>query len=449
MKEGMKIQTLISALLLSMVSSIAQGQALPTAESSMVSTLGPNLPNLDGVFHYSLSASEVIQFGYYQSGETTYSTDLSGNAAYTSPSATRPFSMLFAGGVILANQAGGGTTSFWNLSASQGYVTRHWIFNISDSFSFLPQSPTTGLSGIAGVGDLGAFPTQGPGSGPIGGIITTSGDRIGNSVSGSVERTLTRNTSISGSGSWGVLHYFDSDANGGLDSSQVSGTVSLNHRLDARSSIGVSAVYSSYSYSGVESGVNTPDFQTRSLNLLYQRVLSRTLSFNASVGPQWVSSSDSTLIPDSTDVAVNAGLSYANRNLHAGVNYSRGVNNGSGVLPGALSDSVGASVGRSYGRNWVVGLTAGYTHNSGLTQLFNGPTLVTTNETYDTVYGGAQVTRRFSTHFSGYASYTAASQSTNNNNLIVPVPQNILDSTYQTFGFGVTFTPRSTELGQF
>ena len=441
----MKIQTLISVLLLSMGASIAQGQALPTAESSLAPTLGPNLPNLDGVFHYALSASEVIQFGYYGSGETTNATDLSGNAAYTSPNTTRPFSVLFAGGVILADQSGGGTTSFWNISASQGYVTRHWIFNISDSFSFLPQSPTTGLSGIAGVGDLGSTPIQGPGAGPIGGIITTSGDRIGNAVSGSVERTLTRNTSISGSGTWGVLHYLDSDA--GLDSSQVSGSVSLNQRIDARSSIGVGAVYSTYSYSGSGSGLNTPDFQTRGINVFYQRVLSRTLSFSASVGPQFVSSSNSALIPDSTDIAVNAGISYGYQNVHAGINYSRGVNNGSGVLPGSLTDSVVASAGRNFGRDWVVGLTAAYTHNAGLTQFLNGTSLVTTNATYDTVYGGAQVTRRITPHFSAYASYTAASQS--NNNLVEPVTQNILDSTFQTFGFGVTFTPRSTNLGQF
>jgi hypothetical protein len=447
MKEDMKIQTLISALLLSMVSSIAQGQALPTAESSMVSTLGPNLPNLDGVFHYSLSASEVIQFGYYQSGETTYATDFSGNAAYTSPSATRPFSMLFAGGVILANQSAGGTSSFWNLSASQGYVTRHWIFNISDSFSYLPQSPTTGLSGIPGVGDLGAVPIQGPGAGPIGGIITTSGDRIGNAVSGSVERTLTRNTSISGSGSWGVLHYLDSNADAGLDTSQVSGTVSLNQRIDARSSIGVSGVYSTYSYSGEGSGLNTPDIETRGINVFYQRVLSRTLSVNVSVGPQWISSSDSALIPDSTDVAVSGGIAYSYQNVHAGVNYSRGVNNGSGVLPGSLTDSFAASAGRNFGRDWVVGLTAAYSHSAGLEQFLNGTSLVTTNATYDTVYGGAQVTRRISPHFSAYASYTAASQSSSN--LVAPVTPNVLNSTFQTLGFGVTFTPRSTNLGQF
>jgi hypothetical protein len=447
MKEGMKIQTLISVLLLSMGASIAQGQALPTAESSMASTLGPNLPNLDGVFHYALSASEVIQFGYFGPGETTHSTDLSGNAAYTSPSTTLPFSMLFAGGVILTNQAGGGSSSFWNIAASQGYVTRHWIFNISDSFSFLPQSPTTGLSGIPGVGDVGAVPIQGPGAGPIGGIITTSGDRIGNAVSGSVERTLTRNTSISGTGSWGVLHYLDSNADAGLDTSQVSGTVSLNQRINARSSIGVSGVYSTYSYSGEGSGLNTPDIETRGINVFYQRVLSRTLSVNASVGPQWVSSSNSTLVPDSIDVAVSAGITYSYQNVHAGVNYSRGVNNGSGVLPGSLTDSVAASAGRNYGRDWVVGLTAAYAHSAGLAQFLNGTSVVTTNATYDTVYGGAQVTRRISPHFSAFASYTAANQSSNN--LVEPVTPNVLNSTFHTIGFGVTFTPRSTNLGQF
>ena len=56
-----------------------------------------------------------------------------------------------------------------NMSVSQGYIARNWVFNISDSFSFLPQSPTTGLSGIAGVGDLGSTPVQGPWKGRLGG----------------------------------------------------------------------------------------------------------------------------------------------------------------------------------------------------------------------------------------------------------------------------------------
>jgi hypothetical protein len=447
MKEGMKIQPLIFGLLLAMGLSFAQGQAVPTAESSMSSALGPNLPNLDGVFHYSLSAGEAIQFGYYGDGQTSYSTNLTGNAAYTSRSTVRPFSLLVASGVILGNQGGQGTNGFVNLAVSQGYETRHWIFNISDSFSYLPQSPTTGLSGIAGVGDLGSVPVSGPGSGPIGTILTTAGDRIGNSLSGSVERQLNHNNSISGSGTWSDLHYLGSDDEG-LDTSQVSGSVSLNHRIDARSSVSVSGLYSTFSYGSTSTGVNQPDFQTRGINVSYQRVLSRTLSFNVSVGPQWISSSDSALISDSTNVSITAGLSYGYQNWHAGANYGRGANGGSGVLPGAISNTIAGFAGRNFGRDWVLGLTASYSRSSGLTQLSTGPSQVSTNETYDTTYGGFQLTRRFSTHFSGYASYTAASQSYNTN-LVTPVTQNILGTNYQTIGFGVTFTPRSTSLGQF
>jgi hypothetical protein len=446
MKEGMKIRIAISALLLT-ANVICHAQAVPTAESSMSSNLGPNLPSLDGVLHYALSASEVIQYGYYGPGDVSHSTDLTGNVAYTSPSTVRPFSVLFAGGVLLGNQSGQGTSTFWNIAASQGYVTRHWVFNISDSFSFLPQSPTTGLSGIPGVGDLGAFPVQGPSAGPAGGILTESGDRISNGLSGSVERQIAANTSISGSGSWGVLHFLGDNQAEGLDSTQVSGVVALNQRLDARSSVSVSGVYSSYYYTGAGSGPNEPDFATKGINLSYQRVLSRTLSANISVGPQWVSSSNSALIPSALNLAVSAGLSYGYHNTHASVNYTRGVNNGSGVLPGALSDSISGSIGHTYGRDWVASLSAAYTHTAGLTQVTNGTSLVSTNEIFDTVYGGVQVTRRISTHFSGYASYTVQNQTSNNLDPIT-VP-NALNGTSQTFGIGITFTPRSTNLGQF
>jgi hypothetical protein len=126
------------------------------------------------------------------------------------------------------------------------------------------------------------------------------------------------------------------------------------------------------------------------------------------------------------------------------VAYSRGVSGGSGVLPGANSDSVSGSLAHTYGRNWVASLNAGYSHTAGLTQQFTGGSLVAKNSTYDTVFGGAQLTRRINTYFSGYVSYFAQNQ-TNNFSL----NQNAFNGTSQTFGIGVTFTPRSTRLGQF
>ena len=295
----MKIRITIATLLLA-VSSISHGQAVPTATTSMVpSNSGLSFSPLDGVFHYALTGSEVVQLGYYGPSEVTHSTVLSGNAAYTAKSEARPFNMNFAGGVSLGNQSGQGTTSFWNVAVSQGYVTRSWIFNISDSFSFLPQSPTTGLSGIAGVGDLGAVPTPGPAAGPAGGVLSNSGNRIGNSLNGSVERQLDHATSISGNGSWSILRFLDQSANSGqIDNTQISGTVALNRRLDARSSVSLNAAYSTYSYSGgytyfpgTTITYTQPDVETRGINVSYQRLLSKSLSVNVSAGPQWVSSS--------------------------------------------------------------------------------------------------------------------------------------------------------------
>lgn len=443
----MKFRLAVSALLLT-TGSISHGQAVPAGGTPVspltTNTVGPNLPDLDGIVHYALSASEIAQYGYYGSGVTTYSTTLSGDVAYTAKSIVYPTNLTFAGGVVLANQSSQGTTGFVSAALSQGYTTRSWVFNISDSISFLPQSPTTGLSGIAGTGDLGATPVQGPVAGPAGGIFSTAGNRVANSVAGSVERELNRVTSVSGTGSWSTLRFLDS--NDSFDSSQVTGTVALNRRIDARSSVSLSAIYSTYSYSG---SANTtflqPDIETRSINLSYQRVLSRTLSVSLSAGPQWVSSSNSRLIPSNLNAAASAGLSYQRGFTSASVNYSHGVNGGSGVLPGALSDTVSGSLGRTFGRNWVASLNSAYSHSAGLTELPNGNSLIPVNAVFDTVFGGAQVSRRISTHFSGYASYEAQNQKQNN----TFAGPNALNGTSQTFAVGVTFTPRSTRLGQF
>jgi hypothetical protein len=443
MKDVMKFRLAVSALLLTM-GPLSYGQAVPTGGTAMTSgSGGPNSPSLDGIVHYALSASEVIQLGYYGAGDVTHSTVLSGDVAYQAKSTVLPFNMLFAGGVILGNQSGQGTTYFMNASVSQGYVTRDWSFNISDSFSFLPQSPTTGLSGIAGVGDLGSTPVQGPAEGPAGGIFSTSGNRIANSLSGSVERQINRNTSISGSGGWTVLHFLDD--NDGLDSAQVSGVVAINRRLDARSSVSLDAVYSTFAYSSNPANSGQPDIESRGINLSYQRVLSRTLSMSVSAGPQWISSSNSALVPSRVNAAVSANLLYSRRFTSASVGYSHGVNAGSGVLPGALSDSVFASAARTFGRKWVASVNAGYSRTTGLTQLSNGSSLVPVNEVYDTVFGGVQLTRAFSARFSGYMSYTAQSQTSN----YAGGAPNALNGTSSTFGVGLTYTPRSTRLGQF
>ncbi len=451
----MKIRVVISALfLISTMGSFACGQAVPAGMATI--SLDPDPLTLEGGFHYALTASEIVQLGYYAAGEVTSSSALTGDMAYATQSMVRPFSAILAGGVVLPNQSGQGVRTYVDLTASQGYVTRRWAFNLGDTFSFLPESPTTGLSGIAGVGDIGVIPVQGPGTGPAGGILTVSNDRIGNSLHGSVERQIARATSISGIGAWTVLHFLDnSQENGQLDYSQTSGTVALNQRFNARNSGSVSAVYTAFDYSGQQTGPNQfTSFQTRGINVSYQRVLSRTFSAGGSVGPLWVSSANSALIPSTLEVAGSARLEYSSGRFTSGtLYYTRGVNGGSGVIPGGLADSVGFEAGRTYGRNWVVSFSGAYTQTSGLRDIASpgspdqgSPNPVTpTHEVYQTAFGGVQLRRRFSKNFSGYLNYTVQHQSVNYS----LGTQNVLTGTPQTFGIGVTFAPRSTNLGQF
>ena len=221
----MKMWIPVSMLLLA--SAASYGQAVPTAEASTGS--GPGLSWIDGTVHYSLGVSQLIQDGLYGAGNVTGATNLSGSAGYASMSKDKPFSMLYAGGVLFNTGSGQGTQTYQNIAASQGLIRGKWIFNISNSFSFLPQSPTTGYSGISGVGDLGTTPISGPSQGPAGGVLTFAANRISNTLSGSIERRLTGSTSVSGSGSWSILHFLDQQD--GLNTTQISGQVGLNHRI--------------------------------------------------------------------------------------------------------------------------------------------------------------------------------------------------------------------------
>ncbi len=117
---------------------------------------------------------------------------------------------------------------------------------VSDGLSFLPGAPTTGLSGVAGVGDVGVSPVQ-TGLGPAQDILTNYSNRISNGLNGSATWQIGPSLDLEGSASWQVLH-FTGAANPGLDSKTYSGTFGPNYRIDVRDSFGADAYYNYFSY---------------------------------------------------------------------------------------------------------------------------------------------------------------------------------------------------------
>lgn len=427
-----------------LIPALGHAQAQPTAVTPVSTTNGVNFSMPTGTFRYGGSISEVIQKGYFSNQDYSYQTNFSGSVAYSSRSVTKPFSAVYSGGVQIANQSNYGTTFFQSLALSQGYLTRNWTFGVTDVVSYLPQSPTVGLSGIPGAGDLGPDPVTSPGV-PSQAILTYNSNRVSNTVTGTASRRLSGRTSISGDSSYSTLHFFN-DAS--FDSRQIVSDVNVDHTLDARTDIGAGVSYSIYNYDAVAHST----FETRGINVHGSRRINRSLSVLASVGPQWINSSSNLGIPSRLTVAATASLTYTRQFGTFAASYTRGTNGGSGAVPGAFSDSLGGSFSRGFGINWSAALTGGYSRTTGLgsgliTDL--AATGIANDSRYDSVFGGAQVNQRLTRSLSVFGSYTAFEQSYSNVSASAALIPGALNGLVQSFAFGVSFYPHSLVPGQF
>ncbi len=427
MTNQTRYTTIVLALALG--SSPAGAQSLPAGVGSGPG-VGFELPRVGGSLQYAVSASELFSTGFYNSGNAA-TTNLSGDLAYTSHSQRDPFSAVYSGGVLIAN-SNQPTTVYQSLAFSQTIATRNWNFNISDSVSYLPQSPVSGLSGIPGVGDLGVDPIP---VGPAGGIgiLTTYGPRVSNTLSANASRILTARVSAQVGGYFGIQRFIGDNAYQGIDNTTEGASGGLTYRFDARNTLSGNYNYSNFTFSG-----EPYSFQTQGAIISYSRQWSRRLSTNFFIGPQIVTTSNPAAGATSTLIAGGANASYLARVLTYSLSYSRGVNNGSGVIPGSFSDNVVLSVHRQFGRAWNASGSLGYSRSTNIANL-----LVYGFDTQSVAASG-QVTRALGRNFSAYGSYTLEDQSVSSNSTAL----NAFNGFYQVVGVGVTYSPRAISLGR-
>ena len=404
----------------------AQAESAASVTNTMPgSNFGFNLPTHVGSLSYSVTASELIETGF-GTGSVYASTALSGNLAYLSKSEQAPFSLVYSGGVVFSGVPGtSGTEVYQNVAASQVYRTRSWSFVVSDAFSYLPGSPTTGLSGVAGVGDVGVFPVQ-TGLGPTENILTNNSSRISNGLNGSATWQVTPSLDLEGSGSWQILNFTGSDP--GYNTNEIGATFGPNFRIDALNSVGAQAYYQQQTYPGYANYL----IETEGVNATYSRAWSRRLSTSFAFGPERTHGTSLVAIPSQWNLGGNASMTYATRTTGLFANYSRGVNGGSGVIFGALSDTVGAGMTRPINRDWNLALQVNYSHDVGLAAVNNAV------PRYDSVTGSAQVSRRLTETLSLYGSYSAIQQSAKNQPAGFETAFNGLSNT---ISVGITFAP--------
>jgi hypothetical protein len=399
--------TILATLL--MASATARAQAVPAVNGSKP------LP-ISGTLRYDLRYSQTAQL-YGDSQGNTQSSVLSGELTYANLNAARPFSLTYSGGDMW-NITGSrsGTGVFQHMLVSQGLTRRKWALSVSDDVSYLPQAPTTGFSGIAGVGSLPSDSGQSSQT-----ILTLNTRSLYNSLSPNFTRHLDYATSLSVTGSYTIMRFPDSD---GLETNQLQVGPQITRRLNALNSIFGQYSYSRFSYPG-----QTSTMAVQSLPIGYTRAWNRRLNTSVSLGPEWTRSSGSSQIPSSTGLTVNANATYGTRTTTASLGYSQATTGGAGAATevGVRNHDLNAGLTRQFGRNLTISANGAYMRTQGMQQagVTNGK------------YGGASATQRLGRYVTVFANYTAIQQSSS-----AALPANAISGLSHVIGFGIGYSPR-------
>jgi opacity protein-like surface antigen len=148
----MKPSFAVMAILLLAASAASRAQVVPAAIVPASTGEWSGLP-VSGALHYDVRYSQTAQFGGSQDGQQM--SYISGDASYANTGKRLPFSMQYGGGYgwVWAGPPSAGNV-YQHLSLSQGIVGRTWNLigqRRCTSYSF--ETPTTGFSGVPGIGE--------------------------------------------------------------------------------------------------------------------------------------------------------------------------------------------------------------------------------------------------------------------------------------------------------
>jgi hypothetical protein len=412
------MKPIIGLLALSFLGSVAGFAQVDPSATGAVPASGANLVY---AFRYGQSALMSSQ------APTMQMSNLTATLGYRNREPRLPFTMEYGGGYIWTLSGPGYQTGqFHRLMLTQGITLRRWNAVLTNNMSYLPQSPTLGFSGIAGIGEI--IGLTGTSSSTSQTILTGSTHVIDNITRGEVSHTLNYATTASVSGGYELLRFPNDD---GININTVTGQAQLGRRISARTTLIASAAYTQFSY---QSTIVTISTGTGLLGFSHR--WTRNLTSDLSAGPQKIKSSVSALVPSKLSYALNADTSYKLRNSEYSAAYSHGTNGGSGYLIGGMIDTASGSMTHMFGPNTQLGLAGGYFHTVALSGLSGSGTT-------NAEYGGAQATWNLGNKLMVFASYSAVNQTSTS-----VLSGTALSGLRHIIGFGFGYTSRETRLRQ-
>ena len=316
-----------------------------------------------------------------------------------------------AGGTI-SNNGSSSNGVVQGLNFVDKFAFRHETISIFDQLSYLPET-ALGFGGLGGGGFGGiSLPGAGgvgllPGLTPDQTILTTQGGQIlSNSILLESDTYLSPRSSFTLLGGYSLLHYFSSNL---LDYGDVNAKFGYNYQVSRADTIGFSYMYSGIRYSNFPQSIDSHVAQVS-----YGRRVTGRLAFQISGGPELTIFS--TPISTSTGAApssqqlywnLNTSLQYQLHRTGLAASYFHGVSGGSGVLPGATSDTVSGTATRQLTRIVGSSFNFGFSRNSALN------VAALNNQAYNYWFGGASLTRPWGRNFNVSLSYQLQYQDSN------------------------------------
>lgn len=323
-------------------------------------------------------------------GETVwgYTTNIGGSLQMMRGSTARLFSLAYQGSAQLNSYDSDVNTQVHSLDLTQTITSGRWTYVLGNTLAYQPNAygahPALLYPGIDSGTPGGELR---PGITPNDSILNSPNSQISNTSVGQITYGLSRVSSLTGSFSYGMLHFLEGDL---LDTRQLSATGGFDRRF-GRNTIGVSYTYSRFMYDHFDES-----FDTNTIHLTYGRRLLGRFSMTLAAGPTFRNRNTGSMSEVSTDVSGSATLQYASTRSTLAMSYARAVTGGSGVTAGAITDSIAVSGDRKLSRTFSANANAGYTINS---EMFGAGT------DYKTLFVGAGFARtigRYLTFGLGY-----------------------------------------------
>lgn len=294
----------------------------------------------------------------------------------------------YTGGGTISNDSNVTDGVVQGLNFADRMVFRRETLSVFEQLSYMPET-SYGLGGVGGGAGLGGLALPGttgiglaPGLVPDQTVLVTQGGEILlNSVIVEGDTQLSARSSFTLLGGYSLLHYFGTTE---LDYGDVNARVGYNRQVSRADSIGLSYTYSEIKYSNFAQTIGNHVAQ-----ISYGRRVTGRLAFQVSGGPE-ISTFTTPIVANvgaaasSSEIywTLSSSLQYRLERTSLAASYFHGVSGGSGVLPGAISDTVSGTAGRQLTRTVGSGFNFGYSRNAAVNVAAVG------NEAYNYWFGG-------------------------------------------------------------